>query len=397
MKIDGIGFTGRQVSLAMVTRMPPEERLATGFGLERNQKDLVMAGCSSARMGLALRIVKTTALAIGLCAVPAGSALAQSAAPIVYKMAAPGASPQVRLDNHADSLALNVAPQAPVPRFSNSFGPAPLAAAARTEPLELKAASLPLPQARTAAPYAGPPYQVAGRWYVPAHEPNYDEVGIASWYGPTFHGKAAASGETFDENALTAAHPTLPIPSLVRVTNLENGRSVVVRLNDRGPFVDDRIIDLSKAAGAALDMHAKGTAKVRVQYVGPAPAEGAGVGATVAPAPAAKRIDVVATQLPAIQYPVAQVQAPVQVAMVPASATGKFYLQAGSFADMGNANALRSKLASNGQVSIEAATINGAEFYRVMVGPWPSRDAAEAARNTLSGAGGRYLVVARGR
>ncbi len=120
-------------------------------------------------------------------------------------------------------------------------------------------------------PYAGPPYQVNGKWFVPMHEPDYDEVGIASWYGPRFNGELASSGETFDQDALTAAHPTLPIPSVVRVTNLENNRSVLVRLNDRGPYVDDRIIDLSRGTADALDVRRNGTAKVRVQYVGPAP------------------------------------------------------------------------------------------------------------------------------
>jgi rare lipoprotein A len=119
-----------------------------------------------------------------------------------------------------------------------------------------------------AEPYAGPPYQVEGKWYVPTHEPNYDEVGIASWYGPNFHGKASATGEMFDEMAMTAAHPTLPIPSLVRVTNLSNGKSVVVRLNDRGPFVDDRhLFESGRRVCTA------GHGQVRVQYVGPAPAE----------------------------------------------------------------------------------------------------------------------------
>ena len=319
----------------------------------------------------------------------AGPALAQ--APIEYKSAPKATMP--RLENRADVMSLNVAPNAPIPSFSNAapsgaldlrsgapkatFGPTPLAAAGT--PVSVAARKV----APTAvAPFAGPPYQVAGRWYVPAHEPNYNEVGIASWYGPTFHGKASASGETFNENDLTAAHPTLPIPSLVRVSNLENGKSVVVRLNDRGPFVDDRIIDLSKAAGAALDMHGKGTAKVRVEYVGPAPAPGGGAPAPVAAQP--QRLDVAMRSLP-----------PIVAKPVAAKPVSGFYLQAGSFSDLGNAHALRGRLAGAGPVAIETALVNGAAFYRVMLGPWTSREDAEAALWNLDGPAAKAIVVAR--
>ncbi|HEX2801218.1 MAG TPA: septal ring lytic transglycosylase RlpA family protein, partial [Phenylobacterium sp.] len=94
----------------------------------------------------------------------------------------------------------------------------------------------------------GAPYQVGGIWYVPKDEPNYDRTGIASWYGDAFHMKATADGEIFDMTAFSAAHTTLPLPSMVEVTNLDNGRKLTVRVNDRGPFVDNRIIDLSRAA-----------------------------------------------------------------------------------------------------------------------------------------------------
>lgn len=116
----------------------------------------------------------------------------------------------------------------------------------------------------------GRPYQVSGRTYVPQRNDRYDETGIASWYGPNFHGRPTANGELFDQNLMTAAHPTLPIPSIVEVTNLENGRTLRVRLNDRGPFVDDRMIDLSRAAADALGYRAAGLARVRVRYIGPA-------------------------------------------------------------------------------------------------------------------------------
>lgn len=116
----------------------------------------------------------------------------------------------------------------------------------------------------------GKPYKIKGRWYKPKHDPNYDSVGVASWYGPGFHGKMTANGSTYDKRALTAAHLTLPMPCMVRVTNMENGRSVIVMINDRGPYPKgkyNRIIDLSERAAELLNMKQKGTAKVRVTYL----------------------------------------------------------------------------------------------------------------------------------
>ncbi|MXN66922.1 septal ring lytic transglycosylase RlpA family protein [Stappia sp. GBMRC 2046] len=120
----------------------------------------------------------------------------------------------------------------------------------------------------------GKPYKVAGKWYKPKRDPNYKKVGYASWYGPTFHGRMTANGEVFDRHALTAAHTTLPLPSYARVTNLENGRSVTVRVNDRGPFHGNREIDLSERVATMLDYKSKGVAKVKVEYVGPARLDG---------------------------------------------------------------------------------------------------------------------------
>jgi rare lipoprotein A len=120
----------------------------------------------------------------------------------------------------------------------------------------------------------GKPYKVRGRWFTPKLDKNYNEVGLASWYGPNFHGRKTANGEIYDMNHLSAAHPTMPLPSYARVTNLTNGRSVVVRVNDRGPFVKGRIIDLSNRAATVLDTKRHGVAKVRVKYVGPAPLKG---------------------------------------------------------------------------------------------------------------------------
>lgn len=120
----------------------------------------------------------------------------------------------------------------------------------------------------------GRPYQVGGRWYVPRHEPYYDRVGVGSWYGEAFHGRKTANGEIFDMNALTAAHPTLPMPSYAYVTNLRNGRTLLVRINDRGPYVANREIDLSRASARALGYANGGLQQVRVRWAGHAPLNG---------------------------------------------------------------------------------------------------------------------------
>ena len=145
--------------------------------------------------------------------------------------------------------------------------------------------AMPAPLPRTSAPVfeqsrvdrdlykhqkVGKTYTIMGKSYTPKHEPGYDVTGIASWYGDKFHGKPTATGEIYNKNDLTAAHKTLPLNSMLYVTNLENGRTLMVRLNDRGPFIGDRIIDLSEAAANALGTKGQGLGKVRVQYAGPA-------------------------------------------------------------------------------------------------------------------------------
>jgi rare lipoprotein A len=120
----------------------------------------------------------------------------------------------------------------------------------------------------------GKPYTVAGRVYVPEEDPNYRAEGMASWYGDDFHGRLTANGEVFDMTALTAAHPTLPIPSYARVTNVRNGKSLIVRVNDRGPYHGNRLIDVSNKAAELLEFKSNGVARVRVEYVGRAPLEG---------------------------------------------------------------------------------------------------------------------------
>jgi rare lipoprotein A len=237
------------------------------------------------------------------------------------------------------------------------------------------------------------PYQIRGRWYRPAEQPNYDERGTASWYGAQFNGRPTASGERFDMNALTAAHKTLPLPGLVEVTNLSNGRQIVARINDRGPFVDGRIIDLSRGSAEALGMLNQGVGEVRVRYLGPAPRSGGGTTLqyverrqerTPAPAPAPVRARGPVDYLPGGPVSGATTQtayaAPAYSAP-PAMAAGQ-WVQAGSWSN--EAEARRAARHLGGGAS---ATSDGAGGWRVLVGPWP--DAATAERS-------RRAVVSRG-
>lgn len=120
----------------------------------------------------------------------------------------------------------------------------------------------------------GRPYTIGGTWYTPREQPGYDATGIASWYGSDFHGRKTSNGEIYDMNAMTAAHPTLPMPSYAYVTNLDNGRTILLRINDRGPYVNNRVIDLSRAAASALGSEGRGLGRVRVRYAGKAPLNG---------------------------------------------------------------------------------------------------------------------------
>ena len=225
----------------------------------------------------------------------------------------------------------------------------------------------------------GRPYTISGQRFVPRRDDNYDEIGIGSWYGPNFHGRPTANGEIFDQNEMTAAHTTLPIPSIVEVTNLENGRSVIVRLNDRGPFVDDRIIDLSRAAAEALDYRSRGLARVRVRYLGPAQPN--------AEPPqrhyhmAQSSIEPLPASAPA---PAAPAPRPEPTPVPSASA---LTLQVGAFADRDNAQALASRISAAGDAWVQAGQANGVPVYRVYFGRWTSRSAADAARDNLAGYG----------
>src|SRR5262249_12066310 len=148
----------------------------------------------------------------------------------------------------------------------------------------------------------GQPYNINGRTYIPSENPHYRAEGIASWYGPDFHGRLTANGEVYDMYSISAAHTTMPLPSYARVTNLDNGRSIIVRVNDRGPYSRGRVIDVSIGTAKVLHFYSKGLARVRVEYVGRAPLEGTDDGMLLAtlreglPAPAPSKVMVASTK-----------------------------------------------------------------------------------------------------
>ncbi len=232
----------------------------------------------------------------------------------------------------------------------------------------------------------GNPYQINGVWYYPAVDYNYDETGIASWYGPGFDGHMTAQGEVYDQNALTAAHKTLPMPTLVRVTNLENGRQIQVRINDRGPFVNDRIIDLSRRAAQLLGMDDKGTAKVRVQVMAEESRQLAlalGAGEDGQPQPAAAPAPKVTAEAlpgspvqvqpsvppkPSVVAPAPLPQPSPTVVQEPVRPTNIF-IQAGAFLQPTNADRLRASLAGVGSARVIPVQLGAQRFYRVRVGP----------------------------
>jgi rare lipoprotein A len=213
-----------------------------------------------------------------------------------------------------------------------------------------------VPKVEARSRYGNPPfYEVFGqRYYVLSSSVGYVERGVASWYGPGFHKVRTSVGEPYDMYAMTAAHKTLPLPAYVRVTNLQNGRSVVVRVNDRGPFVDNRIIDLSYSAALKLGVVRNGTAFVEVRSIDPSqPTE------TLAAAP------VTASPVTPAVAPVAPPLAP------PPAANAPLFLQAGAFSDPQNAQRLAAKLGSAGYGSIFVRDdeIAGRRMYRVRIGP----------------------------
>jgi rare lipoprotein A len=251
----------------------------------------------------------------------------------------------------------------------------------------------------------GNPYQIGGVWYYPREEPDYDQTGIASWYGSDFHGKLTANGEVFDRTIISAAHPTLPMPVNARVTNLDNGRSIVVRINDRGPFVRGRIIDVSEQAAALLGFKERGLARVRVSFISRADLHGLGPApiseytppevATAVPAAPVSRIEtgslapvagamvapprtVAALPKPVEQAPIfVQQQIPDgKVTEVPVPPLTAMYVQAGAFSTPNPAGVVASKLNSLG-AKVFRATKDGQQIYRVRIGPLQTIEQAD--------------------
>ena len=202
----------------------------------------------------------------------------------------------------------------------------------------------------------GKPYKVGGEWYYPESDPYYDRVGHASWYGKQFHGRKTANGETYNMNALTAAHKTLPMPTYVKVTNLSNGRSIVLRVNDRGPFVAGRLIDVSRRAAQLLGFQQKGVTQVRVQAVD----ENGRVRRGKKRPPR-----VLTTQASSAKTS-------------PDKSHGHF-VQVGAFANLSNARSRQQALKQAGQKArISKEKIGDRSLFRVRVGPYKSRGTAQS-------------------
>jgi rare lipoprotein A len=268
----------------------------------------------------------------------------------------------------------------------------------------------------------GKPYQINGVWYYPAYQPGYDETGIASWYGSDFHGKSTANGERYDMNALTAAHKTLPLPSLVQVTNLENGRSLQLKVNDRGPFVHGRVIDVSRRAAQLLGFDRQGTAKVRVTLIEEGQQEGTTVlakpvttpverdalpavrqaavdsealppppGGQAAPSPGGRDTALVADAPPRPEATAGSssiVPEPTgEVRQVPVTHQPNIFVQAGSFMEYENANRLRARLASVGPTAISNVRVREQDWFRVRIGPITTVEEADRALAQVIAAG----------
>jgi rare lipoprotein A len=258
----------------------------------------------------------------------------------------------------------------------------------------------------------GNPYQIEGTWYYPREQPDYDETGIASWYGPPFHGRHTANGEVYDSNALTAAHRTLPMPVNVRVTNLDNGKSLILRVNDRGPYARGRIIDVSARAAQLLGFQGAGTAKVRVTYISRAELPDGTMPSTTPAAiasalPALPAGQVVTAPLDPVAGIIAENAVPAaapapivapspappdteptgQITEVPVPAVSHIYVQAGAFGIRANAERLKERLAAAGNLVISAIDRKGQPLYRVRIGPFGDVGAADAALAKLLGLG----------
>jgi len=298
-----------------------------------------------------------------------------------------------------------------------------LAACAETEFLvhtakQVRGDSIPTGEGRYKV---GSPYQIKGAWYYPAEDFEYSETGIASWYGPNFHGKQTANGETYNQNDMTAAHRTLPMPSAVRVTNLENGRSIVLRINDRGPFARGRIIDVSRRGAQLLGFEKNGVAKVRVdilpnesrqlkaaaingssQQIQVAASPRDAVVSRPLPSTAPARPNARATEPASAPAPVRTTSLPPpvdpvlsdDVEVLQVSPTG-IYVQAGAFSRLENALRMRDRLFDMGPTQISRFPVSGTEIYRVRIGPLATVEVADAtlARVVNSGVSEAQLIV----
>jgi rare lipoprotein A len=283
------------------------------------------------------------------------------------------------------------------------------------------------PTGREGAVYKiGKPYEVSGVWYYPAVDYDYSETGIASWYGSDFHGRPTANGEIYDMNRVTAAHRTLPMPSVVQVTNLENGRSISIRVNDRGPFKRGRIIDLSRRGAQLLGFERDGTAKVRVEILatesrrmaaemtggnGTKVAEKNGVkaasrakiaseplppppgmAASAKPAPVTGNGANLTARKPApAKRPIARRDGTLaardaRVTIVPVEPT-KIYVQAGAFSQFHNANRLKVILSEFGPTRVTAVAVGEYYLFRVRLGPMSSLPEADRMLARVIGAG----------
>jgi rare lipoprotein A len=235
--------------------------------------------------------------------------------------------------------------------------------------------------------FANRPYTVLGQDYVPATTLRpFRERGIASWYGRKFHGQKTSIGETYDMYGMTAAHPTLPLPSYARVTNVATGKSVIVRVNDRGPFLHGRIIDLSYAAAHRVGVAAKGSGEVVVEAI--VPAEGGTLVAAAPPPPVVAQAPVSGLSPP----PGVDISPP---APISADASGGFAVQLGAFQNYANAqNFLAHVQTQLGAAQVEPKVRETGGLYRVYVGPYPNRDEAKRVADRITGAFGFATAVA---
>lgn len=279
----------------------------------------------------------------------------------------------------------------------------------------------------------GTPYKIMGKYYYPKETYSFEETGIASWYGPNFHGKQTANGEIFDQNELTAAHKTLQMPSLVRVTNLENGRSMVLRVNDRGPYSRGRILDVSKRSAELLGFKNKGTAKIKLQVLGPESRQIAQVAKT---GKDTRGFEVAMNNNGVLPQTAQPIPAAIEPAAAPSSQGGQviqmaslepvdkqslgsvpvhaapdgrllpdpvvktvpvtpsnIFVQAGSFTQEKNALELSQKLQTIGPSRVYKAFVNGRDFYRVRLGPFEQVERADIALNSLVVSGNENAII----